>query len=79
MAMRTATRVPKGLSATVPRVMTTISAERTKSVRMAPRILVFSVAMRWAMSMDAERARASSVLGEGCSSCCLWRNLCASF
>jgi hypothetical protein len=40
MLARTATCVPKAASATMPRVMTMISAERTKSVRIAPLDLV---------------------------------------
>ncbi len=38
MPASTATRVLKGLPATVPSAMTMISAERMKSVRTAPRI-----------------------------------------
>jgi hypothetical protein len=40
MLARTATCGPKAASATMPRVMTMISAERTKSVRIAPLDLV---------------------------------------
>ena len=44
MPASTATWVAKGESATVPSVMTMISADRTKSVRTAPRIFSFSKA-----------------------------------
>ena len=46
MPASTATCVPNDAAATVPRVMTMISAERMKSVRMAPWILSFSRATR---------------------------------
>ncbi|MNV81550.1 hypothetical protein D3C71_1752230 [compost metagenome] len=65
-----------GESATMPRVMAMISAERMKSVRTAPLILAFSNATRSTL------ASATASLSASCSasvSALLCRNLCASF
>ncbi|MCY1344920.1 hypothetical protein D9M69_309690 [compost metagenome] len=72
----TATCLPKAASATVPRVITMISAERMKSVRIAPLILSFSMATR----STAGLATASASSAWCCSSSsALCSHLCASF
>ena len=58
MATSTATRVAKGAVATMPSVITMISADRMKSVRTAPRILAFSADTR--STVGSDRACASS-------------------
>src|SRR5574340_111539 len=71
----TATCLPNVASATVPRVMTMISADRMKSVRTAPLILSRSSATR--STAGSVTACASSVSCAAVSP--RWRNLCASF
>ena len=76
MPTSTATRWPSEAAATVPRVITTISADRMKSVRTAPLIFSFSKATRSTLGS----ASASSVSRCSASSSCFeCRNLCASF
>ncbi|MNP46974.1 hypothetical protein D3C76_1410090 [compost metagenome] len=65
-----------GASATVPRVMAMISADRMKSVRTAPLILVFSNATRSTLASATASFRALCCAS---SSSLLCRNLCASF
>ena len=63
-------------AATVPSEMTMISADRMKSVRMAPLILVFSSATR---STDSSATACTSSAWCCWSSSALCRYLCASF
>ena len=72
----TATWVAKGLPATVPSAMTMISAESTKSVRIAPLILSFSIATR---SMAGSASNASCSTWRASSSPAACSHLCASF
>ncbi|MOA22157.1 hypothetical protein D3C78_1426990 [compost metagenome] len=65
-----------GESATIPKVMAMISAERMKSVRTAPLILAFSKATRSTLASATASLRASCCAS---SSSLLCKNLCASF
>jgi hypothetical protein len=76
MAASTANCWAKGWVATVPSEITMISAERMKSVRIAPLILSFSNAT---MSTDSSLTAPTSSAWCCSSSCGLCSHLCASF
>ena len=76
MVLNTTTWVENPLLCTVPSVMAMISADKIKSVRIAPFILSFSSANRSTPESDAAASKASS---SPAFSALLCINLCASF
>ncbi len=72
----TVTRVTNGAVATIPSVITMISADSTKSVRMAPLIFCFSSATR---STAGSASAAVSAACSAASSAGVRVSLCATF
>ncbi len=79
MPTSTATRGPNGWVATVPSAMTMISAERMKSVRIAPLIFCFSMARTSTFSSISAPASLPRRSASSASSAGVWKNLCQTF